>query len=222
MAETKTEFVKRKKSEKRLQAERQVREAYAQTEELFEKDDSDEMVPVRGVVRNGIFEPWPIRMEPEIEDIYSTIDISKALGIKRERMREWMIRGYVKPSLPSTGKGTIAIFTRNDVLCVALLQKLIGMGFKRDVASVHIRQLLDSRLINVLSFIVLVYTEREGKPVVDFQLIADETLDINFDQDGNAKIGPLTNVDSPNWNGVHVINFLKLENEVDAALAELE
>ncbi len=222
MAETKTEFVKRKKTEKRLQAERQVKEAYAQTEEAFDKNYSDEMVPVRGVVRNGILEPWPIRMEPEIEDIYSTIDISKALGIKRERMREWMIRGFVKPSLPSTGKGTIAIFTRNDVLCVALLQKLIGMGFKREVASVHIRQLLDSRLINVLSFIVLVYTEREGKPVVDFQLIASETLDLNYDQDGNVQIGPLTNISSQNWDGIHVINFLKLEDEVDAALAELE
>jgi hypothetical protein len=105
---------------------------------------------------------------------------------------------------------------------VALLQKLIGMGFKREVASEQIRQLLDSRLINNMSFIVLVYTEREGEPVADWQLIVSETLDIKFGQDGNYQIGPFTNVDSQNWDGIHVINFLKLKNEVDAALAKLE
>ena len=221
MAETKTEFVKRKKSEKRLQAERQVKEAYAKVEECYIEDEVGEKESVKRVVLNGKDLPWRIKMKPEIEDIYSTIDISKALGIKRERMREWMIRGFVEPSLPSTGKGTIAIFTRKDVLCVALFQKLLGLGFNRETASEHVRKLIESRILNTLSFMALVYTVRNEKPVIDFYTQASETYELKFDQNGGVKLGAHY-IQLQDWEGVHILNFLKLEDEVDAALAKLE
>ena len=47
-------------------------------------------------------------------------------------------------------------------------------------------------------------------------------FDLRFNQDGGAQIGPFNSINPEGWEGVHVINFLKLENEVDAALAELE
>ena len=53
---------------------------------------------IKGFIFNDKFYKWRIRMEPEIEDLYSTIDISKALNIPRERLRDWMVRDFIKPS----------------------------------------------------------------------------------------------------------------------------
>jgi hypothetical protein len=213
MTETKTEFVKRKKSEKRLQAERQVREAYAKCIEIDGK-----MHHKVGPVHI----PFPIKMEPEIEDLYSTIDISKALNMPRERLRDWMVRGFISPSLPSTSKGTIAIFTRNDVLCVALFQKLIDMGLKREVASDYTNQLVLSNLIGMTNFIAVVYTEKDGKAETSLQTnIGDGGLNINIDQTGKAKLGLFDSGLIEDWEGIHIINMLKLGKQVDAALAKI-
>ncbi len=66
---------------------------------------------------------------------YSTLDIVKALGIPRERLRSWMNEGFIKPSKPAEGKGTKAIFTRADVYSVELFSNLLPLGFKREVAA---------------------------------------------------------------------------------------
>ena len=115
MKESKNQFLKRKKAEKRAQAEKQVRSAYEQLSNFEVENEHGGMTPVKGFEFNNEFHTWRIRMEPEIEDLYSTIDISKALNIPRERLRDWMVRGFIKPSLPSTSKGTIAIFIRKPL-----------------------------------------------------------------------------------------------------------
>ena len=51
-------------------------------------------------------------------DDFSTLDIVKARNIPRERLREWMTRGFIQPSQPAAGPGTRASFTRKDVYAV--------------------------------------------------------------------------------------------------------
>lgn len=111
-------FQKRKKEEKRRQAHRQIRRAYKEWQTNASANRFN----------------FPISMKPEIEPVYSTIDISKAFGMPRERLRDWMDRGFIKPSLPSTGQGTIAIFTTKDVYRVFLFEKLVDAGLKRQTA----------------------------------------------------------------------------------------
>lgn len=111
-------FQKRKKEEKRRQAHRQIRRAYKEWQTNASANRFN----------------FPIDMKPEIEPVYSTIDISKAFGMPRERLRDWMDRGFVSPSLPSTGQGTIAIFTARDAYRVFLFEKLVNAGFKREAA----------------------------------------------------------------------------------------
>lgn len=72
---------------------------------------------------------------------YSTLDIVKALEIPRERLRDWMNKGFIKPTIPAEGQGTRAVFTRSDVYAVALFQNLIEVGFKRSQASDFIYKL---------------------------------------------------------------------------------
>lgn len=66
---------------------------------------------------------------------YSTFDITRALGIPRERLRDWMSKGFIVPSVPAAGQGTRAEFTYADVLIVALFRQLIEKGFQRETAS---------------------------------------------------------------------------------------
>jgi DNA-binding transcriptional MerR regulator len=75
-----------------------------------------------------------------VRDQFSTLDIVKALDIPRERLREWLVRGYVRPSVSAEGQGTRAIFTRTDVYTVALFRRLLEIGFRREEAGKFVRK----------------------------------------------------------------------------------
>ncbi len=106
-------FKQRKKEEKHRQAHRQIMKAY---DECNDKSS------------------FPIVVSPEVEPVYSIIDLSKAFDIPRERLRDWMVKDFIKPSLPSTSKGTIAIFTKVDAYRVYLFDILVDTGLTRKAA----------------------------------------------------------------------------------------
>ena len=74
---------------------------------------------------------------------FSTLDIVKALKIPRERLRDWMNRSFIKPSVPAEGQGTKAIFTLQDGYGVKLFQALIENGFSREAASSFVKKFMD-------------------------------------------------------------------------------
>lgn len=125
--ETKQEFLARKKGEKKNQMRRQIEAAY-------------DTVFAGTYTANGELLRWRIEMEPKMENVYSTCDVSKILGIPRERFRDWMVRGFITPSLPSTGKGTIAVFTDKDIVNIKRFLELINKGFKREAAAKIIKK----------------------------------------------------------------------------------
>jgi hypothetical protein len=219
MKEPKNQFLKRKKDEKRAQAERQVKLAYEECKEYSTDDGS--AVFGRHIVDKIV--EWRIRMEPEIEDLYSTIDISKALNIPRERLRDWMVRGFIKPSLPSTSKGTIAIFIRTDVVCVALFMKLITKGFKREAAAEYVDFLTEKPgLTNIINFIMLKSVVRNsGLEVVPFFAYGPVLLNLDIDKDRNVTTNLTGRIEADEWDDIQIINVENIQEEVDAALAQL-
>ena len=64
---------------------------------------------------------------------YTTTQISKSLGISMESLRDWLLRGYVTPSVPSEGQGKKALFDFIDILGIRLFQELVLIGFSREV-----------------------------------------------------------------------------------------
>ncbi len=68
-------------------------------------------------------------------DLLSTFDVERILDIKRTRLQEWMDRGFIKPSQQSQGKGTKALFSREDLYAIKLFEELLKRGFNRDNAS---------------------------------------------------------------------------------------
>jgi len=224
MKETKELFIKRKKDEKRSQAQRQVELAYEQCEDGYIGGPEEERESIKILNLDGNTIVWRIRMEPEIEDLYSTLDIVKALNIPRERLRDWMIRGFIKPSLPSTGKGTIAVFTKADVFGVALFGKLLEKGFKREMAAEYIEMVLSQNIYKALNFILFKSVIRNGKRVVEIEeQIGKSSLKVEIDEKGNAKVisGPFENPIAEEWEDIHILNVGNLFKEVDTALRDI-
>jgi hypothetical protein len=224
MKESKKSFIKRKKDEKRSQAQRQVELAYEQCEDGYIEGPEGERQPIKILNIDGNTIVWRIRMEPEIEDLYSTLDIVKALDIPRERLRDWMTRGFIKPSLPSTGKGTIAIFTKADIFGVALFGKLLEKGFKREMAAEYIEMVVGQKLYGSLNFILFKSVIRDDKRVIDVEYqIGKGPLKVEIDKKGNAKVisGSFENPITEEWEDIHILNVGNLFKEVDAALTDI-
>ena len=103
-----------------------------------------------------------------LRDEFTTFDIIKALGIPRERLQDWINRGFVKPSVPAEGKGTKAIFTRGDVYAVALFKSLLKIGFKRDEASKFINHIVETGRFDAFKRIFLSLRESDGETKISF------------------------------------------------------
>lgn len=77
-----------------------------------------------------------------IEKSFTTFDASRILGIKYQRLREWIGRGQVKPSIvKAEGIGTKTLFSRRDLYLIALFRLLVEKGFSRDDASSAVKDL---------------------------------------------------------------------------------
>ena len=91
---------------------------------------------------------------------FSTLDITKLLGIPRERLRSWMKEGYIKPTVQASGRGSRAVFTKRDVYVVAIFESMLNRGIKRVVASMLINRLLKEDRQLSQDYFVIRYDEK--------------------------------------------------------------
>ncbi len=67
-------------------------------------------------------------------------DITKALGVKRTTLQQWMERGFIEPSLQSgKGSGVRNIFSIGDLCRIAAFMKLLRVGLGREEAALWLR-----------------------------------------------------------------------------------
>ena len=179
---------------------------------------------------------------------YTTFQIIKTLKIPRERLKDWVEKGFVKPSLQQAqGKGTKALFSLLDVYALALFKHLIEeCRFSRDAASQFSALWLEY---------IYNFPYEEGKEVSDrtiSDLLSNELIFISKGEDGPIKLSDeenkenqnestlfyspfsfhgknedfvkaLTNhlkplVEQKRWEDIHIVNFKRIREKVDAAL----
>ncbi len=222
MKKSVSQFRKEKKDEKRAQAKRQIELAYKNCKERQTEDGE----PIFGLIIGDKFVEWRIRMQPEMEEIYSTIDIVKALNIPRERLKDWMTQGFIRPSLPATGIGTIAIFTRIDVYAVALFKKLLGRGFKRKVAAQYISLFASQKAAaESLNYILFWSSAHEQERRMNANFIFGKSpMKFEINKSGYFKwtYESLSPGVIEIWDDIHIVNVMNLRKEVDTLLAKLE
>jgi len=164
---------------------------------------------------------------------FSTLDIVKALKIERERLRDWMTRGYVKPSVEAEGQGTRAVFTAHDVYGVALFRRLVESGFSRESAGIIVKMFMEkkgSETDRQETSYILIRESIGNDGVVEIVLstIASDSNNHTVDLKTGHHL-PKTLKDLPmykddyykddnEWRILYVVNFAALRKEVDAAL----
>lgn len=173
---------------------------------------------------------------------FSTLDIVKALGITRERLRDWINQSFITAKIAAEGHGTKAIFTVNDVYGIAFFRFLVESGFNRSAAAKwtkeFTKELYESpgyRDKAIIKFIVtkdnlesrLGFYGNDVVKVMNKKMVMDGI----FDREGNKinleELFPFhPELVYPEdlhekWQMVWFVNLRQIFNEVDEALAEL-
>jgi hypothetical protein len=164
---------------------------------------------------------------------FSTFDITKALGIPRERLKDWMNNGFIVPTEPAHGKGTKAGFTITDIYGVALFQDLIEKGLKREIAATFVKHFIKGENIEKTDHILFRYERRGGHIEIRSMTVETgpwaidlETGAIGFhDRKGRVPFRPFDprelRGEKIDYNHLHIVKFRKLRERVNQALVAL-
>ncbi|MBC8466720.1 MAG: MerR family transcriptional regulator [Deltaproteobacteria bacterium] len=140
---------------------------------------------------------------------FSTLDIVKALGIPRERLREWMNRGFVKPTIDAKGQGTKATFTVEDIYLVALFRHLVDKGIKRFNAGIYLSENIVAGTKSFFDSNFIMIMDRSDGSL----LIARESIKGLYDF-----LAPFLSSDDGDIEHIIIVNFKKIRKIVDEAL----
>lgn len=151
---------------------------------------------------------------------FTTTDIVKGLKIPFGRLREWIVRGYVKPSVPAAGPGKAAQFTINDVYSIQIFKTMVEGGFAREAAA---------RVLSVATGGSFFFVRRERGAVMATKIGASASRDIGrvvIDlTTGNLFASSAKNqnqdflVSSHNrWTDIYILNAQEIREQVDAMM----
>lgn len=142
---------------------------------------------------------------------YSTSDVCRILSVSPERLREWMIRKFVEPSIQKAkGQGTRAEFSIDDLYRIALFKELIENGFSRETAANYIKLISSVDLEDVDMICIMRNNEKPDDMDI---IIANPPFGVGKIQTGLFK-------GRPDWDFNFNINLEKIKKTVTAKLAE--
>jgi len=79
------------------------------------------------------------------DEEFSTLDVCKILNLKRERLRDWMNRGFIEPGTyleqPKTA-ADIAVFHREELFRTYLFKVLLEVGYTRKYAAESVKRVM--------------------------------------------------------------------------------
>jgi len=108
---------------------------------------------------------------------YSTLEVCKLLDTPKERLRDWMNRQFIVPSVSATGQGTKAEFSFDDICMVALFEFLLNFGLDRNTSASFVGSLKMYSFPRIakenreLRWIVI---KTKGNDSIDAELITSE------------------------------------------------
>jgi hypothetical protein len=152
---------------------------------------------------------------------FTPTELDKVVDTARERRRQWMERGLITASHPSPGQGSRAIFTRTDVYGVALFAKLLDIGLKGELASECVNRFVSWELTQRVGYIAFQFVIRNGKRVFVSTPWWAGDGPMNIETREKMTLGIKGGGQKKEWDGIHVINCVKLRKDVDAKLKQL-
>lgn len=176
---------------------------------------------------------------------YSSFEIMRALHIEKEKLRDWIERGFIRATTPSPGRGKPAAFTVKDIYGLALFMELINYGFSRERAShladtyrysieVDINEPDDDGILEELIVLDDQYaadfilfhrkTDFDGNPIITARTITNDKVKISLRSGWPEYIKPEVERQTgfaKDWDSLLIINYGKIRNRVDEALRKL-
>ena len=142
-----------------------------------------------------------------MEKEFSTFEVMKILDIKRERLREWMIKKFISPTQSASGVGTKAIFSLLDVYRIGVFKKLVEAGINRRKASAWVNTnpaINNYEEAQDINFII-VFDSDKGGQWINYMGLPPWTVETDV-------------VKSNDWNVAILINFKKLRKEIKISM----
>jgi hypothetical protein len=154
-------------------------------------------------------------------------DIERILEVKRNRLQQWLERGYIIPSIQvASGHGTRNVWSRNDLYTIALFKKITESGLSRKLVS----DFLSAGSIgsdSVDNIYCILYMRCGGKVkgmtvpfLTKFTANGKPILELDFNS--TIKDAGLLNIPviqkelfDEVFDDIYIINFLKLRCEID-------
>jgi hypothetical protein len=72
---------------------------------------------------------------------YTSFQVIEILGIKREKLQDWLARGFVEPDVKAKGYGTKNLFTKANLYQIKLFITLTEYGFLREEAARRVKEM---------------------------------------------------------------------------------
>jgi hypothetical protein len=157
---------------------------------------------------------------------FTTSDITRGLEIPKERFREWVIRDYIKPSVPSPGQGQAAWFTIDEVYRVQLFRTMIEGGYSREAAAGFL-SCTRERKDPWLHHCQFIFYRRTKEQVITMVSIHDDEAVMSKDEKNQLvldltsgfpgqPLGETVDVWSPeDWSDIYIVNVRAIRDFVD-------
>jgi len=164
-----------------------------------------------------------------MQEAFTTFQVTKALDPKmpRERLRELIERGFIKPSFREPGpRGDKAMFTREAVYGIQLFWRLQRAGYDRKHSSKFVKGMLARRELTTCDYIML---KRVDDQII-WRLFGSGLNPSTFGFDwetGDPTIVPMVEElygnKSPrkDWEEITFVNLKELRKTVDDKLLKL-
>lgn len=149
---------------------------------------------------------------------FSTLNVAKILKIERERLRDWIDREFIVPSIQkSKRQGDRSLFSVTDIYGIALFRMLVeNVKMSRREASVFIKKWHEHPEANIENVNIMTFTRLQGNKIEATWSFIDDEVTKNHKTyiiDIPVKFAN----DSP-WDFILIVNFKKIKNEVDSIL----
>jgi len=143
-----------------------------------------------------------------VEQTFSTFDVLKILDIKRERLREWVNRGFIIPTVRAKGLGSKAVFSMVDIYKIAVFKKLVESGVQRRRAAEWVKS--NPRISNLedIKDLNYIFLDDKGGKWISYSEPGPWNLGIEIEQDHD-------------WDTVILVNFKKMKKQIAIALEHL-
>jgi DNA-binding transcriptional MerR regulator len=159
-------------------------------------------------------------------EVFTTFQIAKKLNIKYGRLREWLDRGYVTPSIQKAdGQGSKNLFSRFDVYMIKLFIYLKERGISRENVAATLEPFIDMQ--NAPTAGIDDFKNTLGETISGISFLAIRRRSVSGNQEiymdgfnrNNEKGNPCYDIEELHKDDyAFILNFKKIRNQVDKAL----